>query len=404
MHPRAFRFSPPRFEMPPAGEWCLARAFSRAETAPAIPAPGECLRWARSLGLSPRIAGKTRREVLVADLGEETAGELLRDHRDTVARSALLDRQVATLSEAARHVESPVILLKGSALLAGRFVRSGLRPRRDVDALVPKERAEALARALRERGFGPSDEMIPPWHHHLPALRHEQLGYLELHLFLPGISVAGSTATAEALLEGGLSRPVPSLDRVHVPVPVVLAAHAVVHALVEHAFWLLTHPLQMAADVLDLAGESDSSGVARLIEAARPYLVESVSERELAAVSDLCSALATGNGTSAPEDASRLLRHSLAGFVDDDYFGFLRVHRVLEMLRARNWRELARLCHDVVATRPGWPPPGSPRFGSRREGATREDGRSRWPRRVIGRLARGRDHLRSWLAVRRKKG
>ena len=72
-------------------------------------------------------------------------------------RLELLRSVVAQLREAG----IPSLMLKGAALSLAFYRDPGLRPMRDVDLLVPKERSADAARKLVELGFKPEGGKFP---------------------------------------------------------------------------------------------------------------------------------------------------------------------------------------------------------------------------------------------------
>ena len=144
----------------------------------------------------------------------------------------------------ASHV--PVVALKGVALAWRYYPEPSLRPMRDLDVLVPAERALEAAELLADAGF--ARESADPRvladalaaSHELPSQRHPRLGVtIELHhrltdpphrrgYFMPQLSAPDVLARAVAVDCGGLGVPCPS--------PQDLAAHLIVHAAYGHRF------------------------------------------------------------------------------------------------------------------------------------------------------------------------
>lgn len=155
--------------------------------------------------------------------------QYLSEHHERRAEmTLLLEDSVAALN----RIGVRPILLKGANSLWDR--KPAWRFLRDIDLLVPADRAEDAGRALRDAGYYP-DNARPdrPHHHHLaPLYCEEHHGWVELHRrggnryaerLLPTAELVASTTEATA---NGVS--VGLLD------PVTQVLHAVVHHHVGH--------------------------------------------------------------------------------------------------------------------------------------------------------------------------
>ena len=374
----SFRFRPPDFPAPPAVGWILARAFASVAGVLAPGAEsGECLRWARALGLSGRIAARAGEARLREELGDETARAFTADSHRNAVQTLLGERTLRTLSKVAAGLPGPAILLKGSALIVGGFVAPGSRGLVDVDLLVPPRAAGTLMERLAPEGFGPVVPALRMRLHHLPPLVHPQMATVEIHTRLPGVAVRkGAPARAEELMGAGLCRTFDGWPGLLTGTPALLAAHALAHALVQHGSAPFAYPItRMAADLLDLAG--GGSGIERLMAEARPLLQASLSERELRAAASLCVQLAAGASLSTAGDAGLLMAHCLAGIEDLHYNRSLRARVLSDMLKPRRWGDLlAWLVYSLRA-------PAESLHGPPRSGA---DSVRAWPRRLAARL------------------
>jgi Uncharacterised nucleotidyltransferase len=354
--------------------WVLGKAFgseagnARAEAPAVRPADAmETLQLARRLGLSARIAARAGRDSLAADLGTATAAEFLRDRAAIVARTMLLRETVRGVSAVAAAAALPIVLLKFAALDASGVLREGSRPAGDIDILVSMGRDEQLVELLRSGGFREMES--PGYEHHRPALLGKY-GVVELHRVILGVRLGSSreSATLEQLASAGLLRSLPHLpEPCSVPVPAVLAAHALVHGLGQHGFAPAAYPLAtLFADLQDLglvevAGET-------MVERVAGWLQKALPRAEIAAARDLVVALSAGE---LPTGHARvLLDHLLAGTLDSDYVATLKLRQFryplsdrppLAAALAELWEAIRGPRHDPPAVRGG-----RPRSGPRR--------------------------------------
>jgi len=317
--PPALRFRPPRLAYTPEARWMLLRAFGPAGAPfPEGIDPAAALALARRFEVSPRIAVRQGRERLRAELGEEAAAGFARDRARAAAVGMRLMEEVRRVAEVAAGLGVPLACLKLAALEGAGLLAAGSREACDADLLAPGGRAEELWRALAAAGFQGSG--LPEAEHQLPALKGPQGGVIEIHRHLPGVRLeGGASATFEALEGAGLLLPLPDLPgRCAAPAPEVTAAHVLVHGLGQHGYWPSSYSLlKMAADLLDLGSLTDRAAA---------WVERDVSAAEVAAVRRLLERLAAGEdpaGWTGPEE--ELLRHILAGRLDEEYAGALRL-------------------------------------------------------------------------------
>ena len=324
------RFRPPSLAVSPEVRWMLLRAFGPAGAPfPAPVDPARALAEARRFELSARIAARQGRAGLEAELGAETAAAFQRDRSLAAALGLRLLDVLRDVAETAAPLGLPLVLLKFVALDAAGLPVLGSRPACDVDLLAPAGRAEELQRALVSRGYGESG--LSEAEHQLPALSHPEGLKVEVHRTMPGVRLAGrESATVETLQAAGLLAPVPDLPgRCFVPARPVLAAHALVHGLGQHGFWPDSYPLfKMVGDLVDLGWAEEEETVAA-------WVTKDVPRAETEAVRRLCAALAAGSEGGERGDPARwpdpeageavLLRHLLAGRLDEDYAAGLRL-------------------------------------------------------------------------------
>jgi hypothetical protein len=323
------RFRPPL--LPPRSEidWLLSRAFGPPgaplpplRSTPAID-PAAALALARRFELAPRLALRQGRSRLEAELGREIAGAFVRERQRAAAEGLRLLAARDAVLEAAAGLRLPVVLLKFAALEATGAAPLGGRSACDIDVLAPPEGAATLHRALAGRGFAASPSS--GYEHQLPALAHPLYGAVEIHRLVPGVRPGGGrkSATVATLAAAGLLVPLPALPgEAAAPAPAVLAAHLLVHGLVQHGYWPESYSLlKMMGDLIDLGlGRS-----AELATAAAALIVRDVDPAEVAATALLCGGLSAARAPAPPDPAGLLLAHALAGRLDRGYEQALRL-------------------------------------------------------------------------------
>jgi hypothetical protein len=278
---------------------------------------------------------------LAREVGPRTASALALESGMARRAAAGLGELAALLAATASRLGVPLVLLKFAALRAGGFVADGWRVAGDVDALVPPEGAERLASALSRHGLRPAGFRDQP--HSLPLLCDALGRGLDLHVHVPELRLesGGPEATCAALIEGGHVRHAGLPGECFVPSPPVMVAHTMAHALVHHGYAPHAYPpLRVVGDLLDLGVTRDDGSLAR---AALPFVEHELAQAEVAAAVALCRrlgdgdpALLEGGESTSPEGI--LLRHFVAGVLDDDYRRALR----LDDLRARFGRARGR--------------------------------------------------------------
>lgn len=289
--------------------------------------PAAALAAARQFEVSARVATRQGRARLVAELGEETALAFQRDQATAAALGMRVSALARDVAEAAAPLGIPLVLLKFAALDASGVRVLGTRTVCDLDVLAPADRAVELQDALLARGYRSSG--LPESEHQLPAVVHPGGGVVEVHRRVLGVRPdGGASATAETLERGGLLLPAPGLPGLcAVPVPEVQAAHILVHGIGQHGWWPDSYSLlKMVADLADLGFHEDGAASRR----AADLVARDVTPAEAEAVRRLCAALAAGVDLLAPDadpeaGETVLLRHILAGRLDDGYAAALRL-------------------------------------------------------------------------------
>ncbi len=373
------RFRPPRVEARPALLWVLARAFGPpAKLLATIAAPGgaalqapvaDAYSLAAGLGLSPRIAARVSPGELIAEVGAEQAALFRRDRLSTAASNLRLAAVAEELARVASALGLPIVFLKFFALELAGVLAEGSRPAADLDVLVAPERAEELHRALVESGFAAA--AMPGMEHQLPALLAPQGGPVEIHRIVLGVrlAVGEGSATAPGLAAAGLLVPARGLaGPCFVPAREVLAAHALVHGLVQHGLAPHAYPaLRLIGDWLDLCAANlctaslctadlctphggapeagaaearDQAGAGWLARVARLVAGE-ISEPEVSSLAGLGRRLGAGDLAVLAEPIAEsgetaLLHHLLAGALDERYGRSLRFAMLARPLSDRS--------------------------------------------------------------------
>jgi hypothetical protein len=327
-----FRFDPPELELEPEVRWLLVRAFGR-EGEPAGEGAGLDLARLLDLGtwmdLLPRIGARTDAELLDRELGGVGAEDVRQRYRGTAALALQSEGLAGQIGRVATDHGIPVVFLKGMAMHLHGIIDLGSRGSCDVDLLVPTDRAETLQTVLLESGY--RDPGMPPSEHQLAPIVHPAGIMVEVHTMVWGVRLDGSddSATAQVLLERGLCEEVERFKSgCYVPIREVLLAHLLVHGVAQHGLSPMGYPMtRMVADVQDLGPGED--GWQAFDEGPYGWIAPDVSQREVAAVAGLAKRLRSGVDpagiAAADSDQGRLLRHVVAGFVDDSYRSALKM-------------------------------------------------------------------------------
>lgn len=273
---------------------------------------------AHRFDLAARIGARTPPEVLVAELGSETAGRFHEEHAGAAARSLVVVPVCRELAEAGRRLGIPLVFLKGAALQLAERVAAGSRNLCDVDVLAPGDGARQLQAALVEAGCRALE--APESEHQLQYLTHPMGLGVEIHKIIPGVRLeGGSSATAGELIERKVVQPAPKLKgSCYLPDDEVMLAHLLVHGIVQHGMAPHAYPMsRMLADVQDLGAGDDAW------EAACRWIERDASREEVEAVAALVRRLGVGEDPAAvvagDHDEGAFLRHVLAGVLDEGY-------------------------------------------------------------------------------------
>jgi hypothetical protein len=210
---------------------------------------GALLDPARTLALRPRewndVLLLGRRHGVLARLGElliergllERIPYKARGHIRAVCISAQSSQtairwEVTKVLRALADVDSPIILLKGSAYVMAGLPAARGRSVGDLDLMVPRNKIEEVERVLTEKGWKPSEmeeydqRYYRDWMHEIPPMRHpERETVLDIHHTIVPLT-SRFHPDAAALLAASLPLDNPRL-RVLGPADMVL--HSTVH-------------------------------------------------------------------------------------------------------------------------------------------------------------------------------
>lgn len=175
--------------------------------------------------------------------------------------------EIRALAGALADAGIPAIMLKGAFLAFHAYPDAALRPLRDIDVLVPDDRALDAYRLLREQGASTQGDdaaalayALAVGEHHLPGLatRHG-FALVELHRHIQSLATVAA-ADRDGQLIDDMRAHAQTLDLAGVavayPAPTDLLLHLVLHAASNHlldngplaiadiAFLLRAHPIE----------------------------------------------------------------------------------------------------------------------------------------------------------------
>jgi len=342
MRIRPLIFTPPRVPIDADLAWLLRAAFA-SDASPTLPhRPEQALQIARATQLAGRVAARLGTWRGGSSLGA-LAQDFSEDYYANIAKETLLMQAQQRIAELAERLEIPLIAVKFGGLRLARVISPGARVVSDLDILLPKARARDFWHALLAAGFLRTN--THEYSHQLEALIDAYGAVIDLHIHLPGVVVQGGFATADQLIAHGLVTRMPG--GIFAPSAGVLAAHAIVHALVQNRSTPQTYsPLRMLSDVMDLR-HIDS----RVVHNAMSYLAPELGTT-CETLERLCASLAEGAFDTPSFDGTSeqtLLWHCLAARVDFDYAERLRAAGLANKFRdGSSATEIARYIADLL--------------------------------------------------------
>ena len=161
--------------------------------------------------------------------------------------------EVDCIARALRHLNTPVVLLKGSAYLMAKLPAARGRLFSDIDIMVPRESLDRVESALFAAGWI-SEERDPynqryyrEWMHEIPPLRHVQRNtYIDLHHTITPPTSRFNVDGAQ-LLDKAI--PLPGYTGLQTLAPTDMVLHSAVHLFAEGEF---SHGLRDLLDMNDL--------------------------------------------------------------------------------------------------------------------------------------------------------
>jgi len=319
--------------------WLLIRAFGPAG-APDVQQPIDgrrALDLGGRLDLLARIGARTAATGLAGEIGQDAADRVRAAYQSIAALAVQSQGLCRQLAEAAADLDIQVVFLKGMALQVTGRVGLGSRGSCDVDVLVPADAAGPFREGLLSRGY--SDSGMPASVHQLAAVNHPAGVMVEIHTMVWGVRLGGGGRSAAIgdLMDAGLCEPVAELgEGCWVPVADVLMSHVLVHGIAQHGLAPAAYPMtRMLADVQDLAFGGDEWQ--RYLDGRLRWIASDVGVEEAGAVRELERRLAAGEDPAGiardDSNASRLLRHLVAGVLDDGYRQALKVRGIADPQR-----------------------------------------------------------------------
>jgi len=355
---KSLRFAPPNVALDSGLEWILQRALGPLDWAcPDSTVVSQAAQSALQLDVAARIAARQPQAALLRELGPDGAHVIRDQFLGTIGRCMQLDHSLELLLERAASFAIPCILLKHAALSRMGVLRAGSRSASDLDVLVPDARAfraYLVRNGYRDLAGGAAKHQLAPLHDPSGVM-------VELHLHIPGITLSADArwATADDLLAARLTKQV---GNALIPDPAIVAAHALVHGLAQHARApRLYSPLKTFADLIDLRDT-----VNREYELAAQFLSSSLTVDDIASAIALTRSLESGDLDRAMEGgAGVILRHALAARLDRRYAARLR-WRTLTQPGPSPLHVTPRRVLDVLRSGFGWARARA--FGSRGDG------------------------------------
>ena len=178
----------------------------------------------------------------------DVKAELALSHKNAALRSLMLQREIVLLHQILTKANIPYVALKGSYLAFHAYPQPALRPLRDVDILVPKDRALEAYQVLLDGGLSRMShysylgipKAVMEVSHHLPPVRSASGRVLvELHSRLSdhkknGLAQADPSDTPE-FWDRCIKMPLAN-QAITFQSPTDLLLHLIEHAVYHHKF------------------------------------------------------------------------------------------------------------------------------------------------------------------------
>jgi hypothetical protein len=147
-----------------------------------------CIPLARRAKVLARLHCLLQTHGLLEAVCEEVRNQLAAAHVTASHNEREVRWEVNRLGRVLGHLDTPIVLLKGSAYLLSGLPPSRGRLYNDVDVLVPKAKLNMVESALLDAGWealkldGYDQRYYRTWMHELPPLRHRERGtVLDVH-------------------------------------------------------------------------------------------------------------------------------------------------------------------------------------------------------------------------------
>jgi hypothetical protein len=207
--------------------------------------------------VTPALAWCVRQDRSLPHDVREYLDAVLRFNSERNALLLVTLKRVATLLNAI-DIE-PVVLKGATELITGSYPAAGMRVIGDLDLLIPIDRAQSAAAALKKAGFAPVGPPLPPNHHHLPVLADpETAAGVELHM-----TVVHNRSEALMPRTWFMETTIPSmLDDAHIRLldATRSVAHTIVHDQLDHVGYARNRfELRRLLDVVVLRSKQESS-------------------------------------------------------------------------------------------------------------------------------------------------
>ncbi len=164
-------------------------------------------------------------------------------YRASALRSLLAQQHLIAIAQLLRDQGIAYIALKGAYLAFHAYPQSALRPLRDLDILVPRDRALEVYELLLKNGYrrcknyqGNPEVVHESTHHHLPPLL-DKTGRLsvEIHTRLTPDNVTPSLTEGHGFWERAFQKPIGN-KMLRFESPNDLLMHLIHHAVYQHQF------------------------------------------------------------------------------------------------------------------------------------------------------------------------
>lgn len=203
------------------------------------------LELARHHRLEPMLHWRLRHHHRQLAVPAPVAARLAQSHRASSLRSLALQRALLHVHRLLTAADIEPLALKGAFLAFHAYPQPGLRPMRDLDILVPAERALESFQLLQNAGFarlpratGEAEEWMRR-HRHLPPLQGSDGIIIEVHATLYDViattSLRDDQLSLPRIRARAIHRPLAG-ERIAYLSPTDLLLHLIVHAVYQHRF------------------------------------------------------------------------------------------------------------------------------------------------------------------------